>query len=106
MAATYMLAAGRVTPAGTNVTVDLRLAELLQWQQEEQRTLPLFADIIVWLENHGYVVDLMTGEVEQYVASGDRFTREPLQAYIDYEAELEELRDAMEEEEWIRRGCP
>jgi len=29
-----------------------------------------------------------------------------LQACIDYGAELKELRDAKEEEEWIRRGCP
>jgi hypothetical protein len=103
MAATYMLAAGRVTPAGTSVSVDMRLAELLQWQQEERRTLPLFADpyracIIIWLENHGYYVDLITGAVEQL---------EPLQAYpyrtsINYQAELEELRDGMAEEEYLR----
>jgi hypothetical protein len=96
MAATYMLDAGKILPAGTEVNVDWRLAELLEWQREEGRRLPLFADIIIWLENHGYVVDLITGEVSQL---------EPLQSYIDYQAELAELRDAMAEEEWIRRGC-
>lgn len=30
----------------------------------------------------------------------------PYRASIDYEAELADLRDAMDEEEWIRRGCP
>jgi len=91
MAATYMLAAGRIQPSGYDVTVDMRLAELLQWQLEEGRRLPLFADIIIWLENHGYVVDLITGEVSQL---------DPLQSYI--EAQLDELRDAMEEEEYMR----
>lgn len=28
-----------------------------------------------------------------------------LQAAIDYAAELEDYREAMEDEEWIRRGC-
>ena len=44
MAATFMLAAGRVTPAGIEVTVDWQLAELLRWQEEE-RLEPLQAYI-------------------------------------------------------------
>jgi hypothetical protein len=101
MAATYILAAGRIHPTGADVTVDWRLAELLQWKQEGpaelSRKLPLFADIIVWLENHGYVVDLITGEVERMT---------PLQEYVDYHAELDDIRDEIDEEEWRRHGCP
>jgi hypothetical protein len=101
MAATFMLAAGSITPTGTSVNVDpyragLRLAELLQWQVEEQRTLPLFADIIIWLENHGYMVDLISGDVQRL---------EPLQAYIDYSEHTAEYEDYMEDVTWMRGGC-
>jgi hypothetical protein len=42
---------------------DNRISELLQWAEEEGRTLPYAAEAIIALEEQGAVVDLLTGAV-------------------------------------------
>lgn len=43
--------------------VDKRVVELEQLAHEENITLPYPADYIVWLEDHGRMVDLNSGDV-------------------------------------------
>lgn len=84
-----------MTRAGADLQIDWRLAELLEWQREEQRPLPLPVDLILWLEDRGFVVDLLTGCTARL---------QPLQRVIDEAAELQELMDAMEDDMWHSRG--
>ena len=42
---------------------DPRIAELQDLAREEQITLPMPVDLIVYFERHGRIVDLMTGVV-------------------------------------------
>jgi hypothetical protein len=102
----------------------LRLAELEAWQREEGRSLPMPAEMILWFENCGYVVDLLTGEATELAplqqlideALNEPPTREARMdeaaAQFDFEryyrwcqAETADLRDGMDEADWIRRGC-
>jgi len=85
MATTYVFAVGKmIASQPPRVVVDTRLAELLDWRRETGMELPLPADLILWLEDRGYVVDMLTGCTERL---------EPLQTMIDYGAELQELID-------------
>ena len=73
----------------------LRLAELLEWQVEADRELPLPADLILWLEDHGFVVDLLTGCTERMV---------PLQQLIDEALDTEDYEEDMLDREFWRSG--
>jgi hypothetical protein len=124
MATQYVFAIGKmIANQPPVVTVDSRLAELLTWRRETGNELPMAADLILWLEDRGFVVDLLTGCTERL---------EPLQAYIDEalepptrdqradeaaaqfeferyyrwcQAEDQDLRDGIDEADWIRGGC-
>jgi hypothetical protein len=76
MATQYVFAVGKMIasqpPAA--IHIDTRLAELLDWRRETGQELPLPADLIVWLEDRGYVTDLLTGRTSRL---------EPLQEPID-----------------------
>jgi len=107
-------------PGGTR-----RTAELLEWQCETGHKLPMPVEMILWFENCGYVVDLLTGEAEpleplqQLIDSV--FEHEPLTrderadeaaAQFEFEryyrwcqAENQDLRDGIDEADWIRHGC-
>lgn len=52
--------------------MDARVSELLAWEIETHKTLPLPAGVIVALEDAGATVDLDTGEVVD--ASADTFS--------------------------------
>lgn len=43
--------------------LEARLAELRQWEREEGRGLPLLPAHIIRLEDQGWIVDLVTGEI-------------------------------------------
>jgi len=77
------------------LTIDSRLAELLDWRRETGQELPLPADLIMWLEDRGYVVDLQTGCTQKL---------EPLQNAIDYAAELQELEDDIDDRAFWASG--
>jgi hypothetical protein len=125
MATQYVFAIGKMIAAPPPVvTVDSRLAELLTWQRETGQPLPMPVEMILWFENCGHVVDLLTGEATPL---------EPLQSYIDTalnepltrdqradeaaaqfeferyyrwcQAEDQDLRDGIDEADWIRSGC-
>lgn len=57
MATTYVFAVGKMIAGDSQIRIDTRLAELLDWRRAEGRELPLPADLIMWLEDRGYVVD-------------------------------------------------
>jgi hypothetical protein len=96
MATTHVFAVGKMVAGNVDLCVDTRLAELLDWRRETSRELPLPADLILWLEDRGYVVDLLTGCTSRL---------EPLQNVIDEAAELEELQDDMLDREFWSRGA-
>jgi hypothetical protein len=96
MATTYVFAVGKmIASQPPTVTVDTRLAELLDWRRETGQELPLPADLILWLEDRGYVTDLLTGCTSRL---------EPLQNVIDEAAEADELEDDMLDREFWSRG--
>jgi hypothetical protein len=95
MATTYILAVGKMDSAGADLRVDWRLAELLEWQAETLRPLPLPVDLIIWLEDRGFVTDLLTGETTRLA---------PLQQTIDFAAELQELQDDCADREFWASG--
>lgn len=97
MATQYVFAVGKmIASQPPRVVVDTRLAELLDWRRETGQELPLPADLILWLEDRGYVVDLQTGCTQKL---------EPLQTLIDEAAEADEYEDWLEDVEWMRHGC-
>jgi hypothetical protein len=98
MATQYVFAVGKMIANGgpATVTVDTRLAELLDWRRETGQELPLPADLILWLEDRGYVTDLLTGCTSRL---------EPLQEFIDHGEETVEYESWLEDVEWMRRGC-
>jgi hypothetical protein len=124
MATQYVFAIGKmIASQPATVTVDSRLAELLTWRRETNSELPMAADLILWLEDRGFVVDLLSGCTERL---------EPLQVLIDEaleprtrdqradeavaqfeferyyrwcQAEDQDLRDGIDEADWIRSGC-
>jgi phosphoserine phosphatase len=73
----------------------LRLAELEAWQREEGRSLPMPADLILWLEDRGLVVDLLTGGSEPLV---------PLQQLIDEAADTDDYEWDIDDRNIWRRG--
>jgi hypothetical protein len=75
---------------------EARLAELLAWQRETGKPLPMAADLILWLEDRGFVVDLLTGCTERL---------EPLQQLIDEAAATEDYEEYLADVEWLRSGC-
>lgn len=87
MATQYVFMVGKmIASQPATITIDTRLAELLDWRRETGQELPLPADLILWLEDRGYIVDMLTGCTSRL---------EPLQQIIDEAAELEELEDDM-----------
>lgn len=128
---------------------DPRIAEILELCETEHITLRTSIDVVLWLEDRGYVVDLRTGvamkvEIAAVTRTGRTVnhllspavattTAADMEATINglfdqaddcapdgtlftmidaaneetewYEARLQELRDAMEDDEWNRRGC-
>lgn len=87
MATQYVFAVGKmIASQPATVRVDTRLAELLDWRRETGQELPLPADLILWLEDRGYVVDMLTGCTSRL---------EPLQNVIDEAAEADEYEDDM-----------
>jgi hypothetical protein len=74
----------------------LRLAELAAWQIEEGLPLPMPADLILWLEDRGFVVDLISGSTSRL---------EPLQQLIDEAADTDDYEDYLADVEWMRTGC-
>jgi hypothetical protein len=96
MATQYVFMVGKMIASQPPVTiVDTRLAELLDWRRETDMELPLPADLILWLEDRGYVTDLETGCTSRL---------EPLQNMIDHAAELQELEDDMLDREFWASG--
>jgi hypothetical protein len=96
MATQYVFAVGKMIASQPPVTiVDTRLAELLDWRRETGQELPLPADLILWLEDRGYVTDLLTGETTRL---------EPLQTMIDEAAEADEYEDDMLDREFWASG--
>lgn len=115
--------------AAAEMKIDTRLAELLDWRREEQRELPLPADLIIWLEDRGFTVDLLTGCTsrleplqnmidEAAVPSGlpepptrgqrvdeAAFLADTARYYEWLKAEREDYEDYLEEIEWLRLGC-
>jgi hypothetical protein len=86
MATTYVFAVGKmIASQPPMVHIDTRLAELLDWRRETGQELPLPADLIVWLEDRGYVTDLESGCTSRL---------EPLQNVIDEAAEADEYEDS------------
>jgi hypothetical protein len=74
----------------------LRLAELAAWQMEEGLPLPMPADLILWFEDHGFVVDMLTGSTSRL---------EPLQQLIDEAAQTDEYESWLEDVDFFRHGC-
>lgn len=96
MATTYVFAVGKmIASQPPRVVVDTRLAELLDWRRETRQELPLPADLIVWLEDRGYIVDMLTGCTQRL---------EPLQNIIDEAAETAEYEDDMLDREFWASG--
>jgi hypothetical protein len=97
---------------------DQRIVELEALALHEGFRLPMAADLIAYFERQGYVVDLCTGEVYRdvqvavapsaqalchlYGVSDDDVTA--IFAPVDYAAELEDLIEGREDEEYWRRG--
>lgn len=50
------------------MSTDTRIVELEALAQEEGFRLPMAVDLIVYFEQHGYVVDLRTGELCRDIA--------------------------------------
>jgi hypothetical protein len=120
-----MIVAQPATAQPATAPIDTRLAELLDWRRETGRELPLPADLILWLEDRGWVVDLLTGctsrlePLQQLIdeaAQDEPPTRDErageAAAQFDFEryyrwcqAEAADLRDGMDEADWIRKGC-
>jgi hypothetical protein len=96
MATQYVFAIGKMIAAPPPVvTVDSRLAELLTWRRETGNELPMAADLILWLEDRGFVVDLLSGCTERL---------EPLQQLIDEAAATEDYEEYLADQDYWRSG--
>lgn len=97
MATQYVFAVGKMIASQPPVVhIDTRLAELLDWRRETGQELPLPADLILWLEDRNYIVDLETGCTQKL---------EPLQEIIDRCEETVEYESWLDDVEWMRHGC-
>lgn len=96
MATQYVFAVGKmIASQPATVRVDTRLAELLDWRRETGQELPLPADLILWLEDRGYIVDMLTGCTSRL---------EPLQQIVDEAAELEDYQEWIADQDYWRSG--
>lgn len=78
-----------------------RRAELLDLAQDENIKLPLSVDLILWLEDREWVVDLLTGQASR--VDGSTLT---IRLLSDDECEAEALdyEEGRLDEEWHSRG--
>jgi hypothetical protein len=95
MASTHVLVTGKMVAGNIDLRIDTRLAELLDWRRETASELPLPADLIIWLEDRGYVVDMITGCTSRL---------EPLQELIDEAAELADYQEWIADQDYHRSG--
>lgn len=79
-----------------------RRTELLELAADENITLPLSVELILWLEDKGWLVDLLTGQTSR--VDGETLAIRWL-TDAEIEVEADDYEDAMEDEEFIRRGC-
>jgi hypothetical protein len=97
MAAQYVFMVGKmIASQPAAITIDTRLAELLDWRRETGNELPLPADLILWLEDRGFVTDLETGCTSRL---------EPLQKLIDEAEETADYESWLDDVDWMRHGC-
>lgn len=79
-----------------------RRTELLQLAADDNITLPLSVDLILWLEDKGWLVDLLTGQASR--VDGETLTIRLL-TDEQIEAEWIDLTEGMSDEDFWRLGC-
>jgi hypothetical protein len=85
-----------------------RIAELHAFAVEEGIELPLHAELIIWLEERGCVVDLLTGRATLPVVGTPTPSGKAVNHLLTPEEEREytaDYEDYLDDVDWIRHGC-
>jgi len=85
-----------------------RATELQELAAEEGITLPLSVDLILWLEDRGWVVCLETGRATLpsiYAPTPIAKAVSHLLSDAEIEAEADDYEDYLDDVDWLRFGC-